>query len=105
MALLDVSAVPEHLHREITLEQHWLSGPASLFVSSWFGVQEVAELQVLSHQHQPRAPLLLDLATRSPGAAPPHSKQPLTKQEGAAALPGEILCLGKCIPSVWGQHE
>lgn len=59
----------EHLHREITLEQHQLSVPASLFLSSRFDVQEAAELEAVSHQPLPRAPLL-DLATTSPGAAP-----------------------------------
>lgn len=65
----------EHLHREITLEQHQLPVPASLFLSSWFDVQDVAKLEAVSHQHLLRAPLLLDLATRSPEEAPtlqPH---------------------------------
>lgn len=52
------------------MEQHQLSVPASLFLSSWFDVQEVAELEAVSQQHLPRAPLLLDLAPGSPGAAP-----------------------------------
>lgn len=90
----------EHLHREITLEQHQLPVPTPLFLSSWFDAQEAAELEAVSHQHPLRAPLLLDLATRSPEAAP-------TLQPTASHLlrgTGRSTSPSRGNPLLWGMY-